>query len=204
MKTSKDAVLLGIGGWEHDVLSRCLYGDGNEPASERLARYASIFDIGEVRATFWDDTLGPDDAGVGRRGVGQPAFQFCDQDALSPRTVGPQGIGNRMPPGNFRELAPGGGSWSACSVPVPFTSTSGARYHPAGSPSSPISGLVELRHDSWSQPDLYSSLKITGCMRSATTPARQSIHPSCDPCRGPLLQISREERLAVERQRCAV
>ena len=77
MKTSKEAVLLGVGGWEHDVLSQCLYGDGMESAAERLAQYAGVFDVGEVRATFWDDTLGADDARAWADAVsGNKRFSF--------------------------------------------------------------------------------------------------------------------------------
>ena len=77
MKTSQEAVLLGIGGWEHDVLSQCLYGDGVESAAERLARYAGVFDVGEVRATFWDDTLGAEDARAWAEAVsGNTRFGF--------------------------------------------------------------------------------------------------------------------------------
>jgi uncharacterized protein YecE (DUF72 family) len=167
MKTSKEAVLLGIGGWEHDVLSECLYGPGLESAAGRLARYAEIFDVAEVRATFWDDTLGPGDARVWADAVsGNKRFSFVvklhslltHRREFKPSTT--QGLR-----GLAQELARRGRlSGLLAQFPYAFTNTSAARYHLrrlaevfAGFPL-----FAELRHDSWNQPGLSSFLQEHG------------------------------------------
>lgn len=167
MKTSEETVLLGIGGWEHDVLSGCLYGEGVETAAERLARYASVFDVGEVRATFWDDTLGADDAREWADAVSaNKRFSFVvkvhslltHRREFKPSTT--QGLR-----GLAQELARRGLlAGMLAQFPYAFTNTSATRYHLrrlaevfAGFPL-----FVELRHDSWNQPGLSSFLQEQG------------------------------------------
>jgi len=167
MKTSKEAVLLGIGGWEHDVLSRCLYGEGTESAADRLARYAGAFDVGEVRATFWDDTLGADDARAWADAVSDNrrfSFVVKIHSLLTHRRefkpAATQGLR-----GLAQELARRGRlAGLLAQFPYAFTNTSAARYHLrrlaevfAGFPL-----FVELRHDSWGQSGLSSFLQELG------------------------------------------
>jgi uncharacterized protein YecE (DUF72 family) len=167
MKRSRETVLLGIGGWEHEVLSECLYGEGAETAADRLARYAGVFDVGEVRSTFWDDTLGAEDARAWADAVaGNRRFSFIVKvhSLLTHRrefkpsaTQGLRGLA--------QELARRGRlAGLLAQFPYSFTNTSATRYHLrrlsevfAGFPL-----FAELRHDSWSQPGLPSFLKELG------------------------------------------
>jgi uncharacterized protein YecE (DUF72 family) len=166
MKTVKELVL-GIGGWEHDVLSRCLYGGMDGEASGRLARYASVFDVGEVRATFWDDTLGPDDARAWADAVSaNRRFRFVVKlhSLLTHcRDMKPAAVqGLRAIAG---ELASRGRlAGLLAQFPYSFTNTSGARYHlrRVAEEFSGFPTFVELRHDSWSRPDLHPFLDGLG------------------------------------------
>jgi uncharacterized protein YecE (DUF72 family) len=167
MGTSNESVRLGIGGWEHDVLSECLYGGEAETAADRLARYAGIFDVGEVRATFWDDTLGPEDARDWADAVsGNKKFGFVVKlhsrlthlrEFKQSATLGLRGIA--------QELAKRGRlAGLLAQFPYGFTNTSANRYHLrrtaevfAGFPV-----FAELRHDSWNQPGLSSLMQELG------------------------------------------
>lgn len=62
MDKQKAAVLVGIGGWEHDVLNNCFYPHTEMSSGERLSYYARFFDVVEVRSTFWDEALTATDA----------------------------------------------------------------------------------------------------------------------------------------------
>lgn len=53
---------VGLGGWEHESFDHCLYGVNTEYSSVKLRYYARFFDTVEVRQTFWDDSLGLNDA----------------------------------------------------------------------------------------------------------------------------------------------
>ena len=53
---------VGVGGWEHDVLDRCLYPSAGLSPAAKLEIYARYFSTTEIRPTFWDDSLGADDA----------------------------------------------------------------------------------------------------------------------------------------------
>lgn len=167
MKTTKEAVLLGIGGWEHDVLAECLYGEGAESTAERLVRYAEIFDVGEVRATFWDDTLGPDDARSWADAVsGNRRFGFVvkvhallthrrEFKASATQTL--RGLAQELA---RRERLTG----LLAQFPYGFTNTSANRYHlrRIAEVFSGFPVFAELRHDSWSHPGLSSFLQEHG------------------------------------------
>lgn len=167
MKPSRGEVLLGIGGWEHDVLSGCLYGEGVDAASARLARYAELFDVGEVRATFWDETLGPDDARAWADAVsGNRRFSFVVKvhSLLTHRREFKPSVTQNLR-AVAQELARRGRlSGLLAQFPYGFTNTTATRYHLrrmaevfAGFPL-----FVELRHDSWSGPGLASFLQDHG------------------------------------------
>ncbi len=62
METQDVQFAIGIGGWEHEVLDHCFYPRSGMTSAEKLAFYAGYFSVAEVRATFWDESLGVADA----------------------------------------------------------------------------------------------------------------------------------------------
>jgi len=68
---------IGLGGWEHDILDHCFYPRAGMSTVEKLGFYAGYFSIAEVRATFWDDSLGAADAREWAKTVGErKGFRF--------------------------------------------------------------------------------------------------------------------------------
>ena len=62
MENGLPQILVGLGGWEHEVLDECFYPQiGLEPL-RKLAFYSGHFDFVEVRSTFWDESLTTRDA----------------------------------------------------------------------------------------------------------------------------------------------
>ncbi|HCV43184.1 MAG TPA: hypothetical protein DGH68_06845, partial [Bacteroidetes bacterium] len=59
---NKATTIIGIGGWEHDILDQCFYPAKHMDSLRKLAYYSRVFDTVEVRAAFWDDTLTAEDA----------------------------------------------------------------------------------------------------------------------------------------------
>lgn len=53
---------VGTGGWEHESFDECLYPERGLASLEKLQYYSRFFDMVEVRATFWDESLGSGDA----------------------------------------------------------------------------------------------------------------------------------------------
>ena len=167
MRTSQEAVLLGIGGWEHDVLSECLYGEGAGAAVDRLARYAGVFDVGEVRATFWDDTLGAEDARSWAEAVSvNKRFSFVvklHSQLTHRREFRPSATQGLR--GLAQELARRGRlAGLLAQFPYAFTNTSATRYHlrRLAEVFAGFQLFAELRHDSWNQPGLSSFLQEQG------------------------------------------
>jgi uncharacterized protein YecE (DUF72 family) len=77
MEKREATIHIGIGGWEHEVLDRVLYDGPHQSTNAKLARYARTFDLVEVRSTFWDGSLGADDAAGWVQSVSQnPSFRF--------------------------------------------------------------------------------------------------------------------------------
>src|SRR5512141_2646417 len=54
--------LIGIGGWEHEVLDDRFYPHPGLSSTEKLSYYAGFFETVEIRPTFWDETLRAEDA----------------------------------------------------------------------------------------------------------------------------------------------
>ncbi len=77
METQEVQFSIGIGGWEHDVLDHCFYPRSGMTSAEKLAFYAGYFAVAEVRATFWDESLGAADAREWSNAVsGRKGFRF--------------------------------------------------------------------------------------------------------------------------------
>lgn len=62
MEQRQPEYLIGTGGWEHESFDECLYPERGMSSLEKLQYYSRFFDLVEVRATFWDDSLEPQDA----------------------------------------------------------------------------------------------------------------------------------------------
>jgi len=54
--------LVGLGGWEHEVLDDCFYPHAGLTPAEKLSYYAGFFETVEIRPTFWDETVKAEDA----------------------------------------------------------------------------------------------------------------------------------------------
>lgn len=149
--------LVGVGGWEHDTFDDCFYPTRGMESGEKLAYYARYFDVTEIRATFWDDTLGVEDAlqwvdavKGNRRFVFMMKLHssFTHKKTFSPRT-------SRAMRTLLQELARhhrlGG---LLMQFPYAFTFTGTNRFHLAklAEVFSGFPMFVELRHASWNQP----------------------------------------------------
>lgn len=161
-------VLTGIGGWEHEVLDRVLYGDRGEAAA-KLRAYAGMLHAVEVRATFWDDTLSAADAASWVEAVQENRrFRFgVKLHRAFTHGGGATAEQARMFRGVLQELARADRLAAlVLQFPWSFTNTGSARHHLAKLASSfegfPLA--AEFRHDSWahdSVPSLLEELGIT-------------------------------------------
>lgn len=161
-------VLTGLGGWEHEVLDRVLYGDRAEAAA-KLRAYSGMLDAVEVRATFWDDTLSAADAATWVEAVQQNRrFRFgVKLHRAFTHGGGATAEQARMLRGVLQELARADRLAAlVLQFPWSFTNTGSARHHLAKLASAfggfPLA--AEFRHDSWahdSVPSLLEELGIT-------------------------------------------
>jgi len=145
---------IGIGGWEHEVLDRCLYPQPGMGSLEKLSFYAQFFGTVEVRPTFWDESLGPGDAREWASAVGTD-FQFIVK--LHRRFTHERAMRSALARSTRAILAElarrdrlGG---LLLQFPYSFTNTGPARYHLARLAEA-FRGfrlLVEFRHESWNQ-----------------------------------------------------
>jgi len=158
---------VGIGGWEHDVLDRCFYPATGLSSARKLEIYARYFDVTEVRPTFWDDSLGAQDAREWAEAVeARSDFRFivkAHSSLTHSRTLTAPVVRT------FTELlfelqrANRLGAVLA-QFPYAFTNTGANRFHleklAAALKGFPIH--VELRHASWEGPTLASFLQELG------------------------------------------
>jgi uncharacterized protein YecE (DUF72 family) len=155
--------LVGIGGWEHEVLDDCFYPHTNLTTGEKLSYYAAFFETVEVRPTFWDETLTAEDAKPWIDAVAQARTFLFNVKLHSlfthKRTVRRDVAKNTLGMlGLLREQQRLGAL--LMQFPYAFTNTSSNRIHLArlaeifrGFPVH-----VELRHDSWQTPSLKNFL----------------------------------------------
>jgi uncharacterized protein YecE (DUF72 family) len=167
MQGRAQRVRVGIGGWEHDVLNEALYARNDLDAAGKLAAYARTFDTVEVRPTFWDETLGPEDARSWIEAVNDnPVFLFSVKlhSAIT--------HGKRFPTESLRRMR--GLLQSLASAdrlgavlaqfPYSFTNTSSNRFHIVKI-AEVFRGFplhAEFRHQSWNTPSLLHFLGEAG------------------------------------------
>lgn len=174
---------VGIGGWEHEALDQCFYPRPRGTSSEKLRYYARFFGAAEVRSTFWDESLGAEDARQWVDAVAtNKAFLFTIKLHASfthRRQIKPHVTKNVR--SVLVEL-------NRCDrlgallvqFPYTFTHTSANRFHLIKL-SEIFSGFpmhVEFRHETWNQPSLMSFLAEHGlCPVNADLPRIRQYMP---------------------------
>lgn len=154
---------VGIGGWEHDVLDHCFYPRSGMSSAEKLAFYADYFPVVEVRATFWDDSLGAADAREWVSAVsGKRNFRFSVKlhKAFTHERTLPAGL-LRTTNLLLKELARQNRlSAVLLQFPYRFTSTGANRQHliKLSETFQEYPLYVELRHSSWNSAGLLPFL----------------------------------------------
>lgn len=158
---------VGLGGWEHEILDHCFYPAHDMRSDEKLAFYAGFFDAVEVRPTFWDERLGPDDARLWIEAVARAnTFLFTvklHSSFTHRKSIRPQLTKNVR--GLLQELARGNRLGTLLAqFPYAFTNTSGNRFHleKLGEVFRGFPVHVELRHGSWHTPELAEMLAENG------------------------------------------
>ena len=149
--------LVGVGGWEHEVLDDCFYPLAGLTQTEKLSYYAGFFETTEVRQTFWDETLNAEDAKPWVETVaGSKTFLFnvkLNGSFTHKKTVKRDVAKNTIGMLQYLQEKQRLGAL-LMQFPYAFTNTSSNRIHLArlaeifrGFPVH-----VELRHDSWQTP----------------------------------------------------
>ena len=167
MGTESARYLVGVGGWEHEVFDECFYPRPRMSSVEKLSFFARYFDIAEVRQTFWDSDLGPDDAKSWAGSVSDNrAFRFSVKlhASFTHRKESKPGV-TRSIRGLLSELSRQNRLAALLAqFPYAFTNTSANRFHLAklGEIFRGFPVHVELRHESWSQPSLPGMLAEYG------------------------------------------
>jgi len=154
MQNGSVQTIIGIGGWEHEVLDRCFYPVPGMESSRKLSFYAEHFDLVEVRASFWDDALGVRDveAWIGAVGANR-RFQFAlklHKSFTHKKTLTPKGT--KWMRGLLHELARANRlAGLLAQFPYSFTNTGANRFHlvKIAELFSGFPLFVELRHTSW-------------------------------------------------------
>jgi len=163
MEKGSTTYLIGTGGWEHEAYDNCFYPVPGEESLEKLRYYCRFFDTVEVRPAFWDDSLTADDA---RGWIGavaaNPHFLFdvkLHSSFTHKRIMHPNKTRNVR--SLLHELAKSDRLGALLiQLPYSFTNTSANRFHLVKL-AEIFSGFpvhVELRHESWHQPNLMSFL----------------------------------------------
>ncbi len=151
--------LVGIGGWEHDILDHCFYPAAGASSAQKLEFYARYFNTTEIRPTFWDASLGASDAREWARAVSaRRDFRFVvklHSSLTHARTITAPVVHSMLDV--LHELQRGGQLGAVLAqFPYAFTNTGAHRFHleklAATFRGFPVH--VELRHASWEQPFL--------------------------------------------------
>ena len=162
MEASESQVMIGIGGWEHDVFDQSLYPRRGMSSAEKLRYYARFFDCVEVRATFWDGALSAQDAREWAGAVaGRSSFRFTVKLHSSfTHAMECTSVHARNTRSLLQELARHDCLGALLmQFPYSFTNTGSHRSHLVKL-AEIFSGYplrVELRHESW-QPSLLGFL----------------------------------------------
>lgn len=182
--------LVGVGGWEHDVLDHCLYPAPGGSSTEKLSYYARFFSATEVRPTFWDASLDARDA---RRWIDAVAHRtdfrfvvklhasFTHKREISPAVV-------RTTLGLLETLQHHGRLGTVLAqFPYAFTNVGAHRFH-LEKLASVLRGYpvhVELRHASWDQSSTGMLLRGMGFGQvSADLPRVKQFMPLVTPLPG--------------------
>lgn len=155
--------LVGIGGWEHEVLDSCFYPRAGAAPEEKLAYYAGFFETTEIRPTFWDESLTAEDAKPWVEAVAH-ARSFLFALKLHSAFTHKKSIDHTVAKNTrgilqFLQDRQRLGAL-LMQFPYAFTNTSSNRYHLARL-AELFGGFpihVEFRHDSWQTPSLQSFL----------------------------------------------
>jgi uncharacterized protein YecE (DUF72 family) len=157
---------VGVGGWEHETFDACFYPAAHMESADKLRYFSRYFDSVEVRSTFWDDTLGGEEARSWLASVSEnPRFlfsvklhsSFTHRKEISPDLA-------RRVRGMLYELERANRLGALLlQFPYAFTNISAHRRHlqKLGElfPGFPVH--VETRNASWDEKDLVDQLK--GC-----------------------------------------
>jgi uncharacterized protein YecE (DUF72 family) len=167
MEHERSNILIGIGGWEHEIFDGLFYPSGITDPIHRLSLIASTFDVTEVRATFWDDGLNARDAAEWSaaaavnsrfRFVVKLHKAFTHRKCLTPAsTKNMRGLLHEL----ARQDRLGG---LLMQFPYCFTNTGANRNH-LTKLSEVFSGFpvfVEIRHFSWDQDFLPGFMEDLG------------------------------------------
>ncbi len=161
MEQTSARVRVGIGGWEHEILDRVLYGEHGLSSEEKLSRYARTFDTTVTRPTFWDADLDGEAAGLWVRAVrGNSSFRFIVKLNHQYTHEQKQDPSIRQRTRQILQVLDAQGRLGAllAQFPFSFTNTSTNRFAVIrlaeifhGFPLQ-----VEFRHASWHQPSIRS------------------------------------------------
>ena len=167
MKPSGRTIYLGLGGWEHDILDHCFYPTQGSSSARKLEFYSRYFNSAEIRPTFWDASLGTDDAREWMRAVeGRTDFRFImklHSSLTHAGTITTPVI--RSTHDILTELQRGDHLGAVLAqFPYAFTNTGAHRFHleklAAAFRGFPVH--VELRHASWDQATVTKLLQELG------------------------------------------
>ncbi len=203
MERNPARVLVGIGGWEHEILDRVLYGTTGLSPEEKLSRYAETFDTAVTRPTFWDEDLGGEIARGWVNAVRRnSSFRFIAKLHHRFTHERTPGASLRQRTREILQVLDGEGRLGAllAQFPFSFTNTSANRFAVVrlaelfrGFPLH-----VEFRHASWSQPSVPPFLEEHSVqVVSADLPRIRQFMPFHSSVRGPqaLLRLhGRNER----------
>ncbi len=183
MERNPARVRVGIGGWEHEILDRVLYGETGLSPEEKLTRYAETFDTAVTRPTFWDEDLRGESAGAWAHAVRRnSSFQFIVK--LHHRFTHERTPGAllRQRTREILQVLDGEGRLGALMAQFPFcfTNTSANRFTVVrlaeifrGFPRQ-----VEFRQASWCQPPVPAFLEEHGAqIVSADLPRIRQLMP---------------------------
>jgi len=167
MKTNGVRYLVGVGGWEHDILDQCFYPTMGSSSARKLEFYARYFNTSEVRPTFWDASLGSADAREWALAVaGRRDFRFIvklHSSLTHERTITAPVVRSMVE--ILRELQNHDRLGIALAqFPYAFTNTGAHRFH-LEKLAAAFRGLplhVELRHASWEHASVTKLLQELG------------------------------------------
>ncbi len=164
MELQSGDYLVGVGGWEHEGFDDCFYPEAHMTSVDKLRYYSRFFDAVEVRSTFWDDTIGGDEAREWAQAVGENNrfllsvklnSSFTHRKEISPDLA-------RRVRGILYELDRANRLGALLvQFPYAFTNTSAHRRHLQKLaelfPGFPVH--VEVRNESWSEKVLVDLLR---------------------------------------------